>query len=258
MEYKEPEYDQPQHKNRPLFPKVGFQLNCPKCNHDIIAEHINIDKTLAKCSNCNNVFTFEENIKSPMRRRSEVFLPENIEIEEYADEMTIFYHWRKAKKISSFLVFFGLLWNGILIPLAASAIATGSVEMLIGISFHLLVGVGFLIYILSRFLNTTYITVDDYELAIEHRPITIPFLNKNQYYDVRDFEQLYSKKYISHQVNGQNIYAYAVQAILKDGNDIRIIDGLKSKNKALFIEQEIELFLGIKDENVSGEISADG
>jgi len=30
MEYKEPKYDKPKNQNKPLFPKMGIQLNCPK------------------------------------------------------------------------------------------------------------------------------------------------------------------------------------------------------------------------------------
>ena len=117
-----------------------------------------------------------------------------------------------------------------------------------------MVGIGFLIYIFTRLMNSTYVTVDDYELSIEHRPFTIPFIAKNQYYDVQNIEQLYSKKYVSHQTNGVNVYAYAVHARLIGGKDLKIIGGFKQKNKALFIEQEIELFLGVKDEKVDGEV----
>lgn len=253
-EYKEPKHDQPQHQNQPIFPKLGIQLNCPKCNYEIISDDINIDKAIAKCKKCNNVFTFEKSVTNPMRRRKEVFLPEEIEIDAYQDEMTIFYKWRKAKGLSPFFVFFGVVWNAMMIPLAIAAIASGSLTFLLGISLHLMVGVGFLIYILTRLMNSTYITVDDYELSIEHRPFTIPFIVKNQYFDVRNIEQLYSKKYVSHQTNGVNVYAYAVHAQLKGGEELKIIGGFKQKNKALFIEQEIELFLGVKDKKVDGEI----
>ncbi len=253
-EYKEPEYEQHQHQNKPLFPKLGIQLKCPKCSHEIIADDINIDKTIAKCKNCNNVFTFEEEVNSPVRRRKEVFLPEEIEIDAYQDEMTIFYKWRKAKGISPFFVFFGLVWNAMMIPFVIGAIMSGSIVMLLGISLHLMVGIGFLIYIVTRLMNSTYITVDDYELSIEHRPFVIPFITKNQYFDVRDIEQLYSKKYVSHTTNGVPVHAYAVHAQLAGGKDLKIIGGFKQKNKALFIEQEIELFLGVKDKKVDGEI----
>jgi hypothetical protein len=55
--------------------------------------------------------------------------------------MTIFYQWQKAKTISSSLFFFELVWNAILLPIAASANATGRVEILVGMSIHLMVGV---------------------------------------------------------------------------------------------------------------------
>lgn len=254
MEYKEPKYDQPKFQNKPLFPKLGVQLNCPRCHSEINANDINIDKAIAKCSNCNNVFSFEGEINSPIRHRKEVLLPEEIEIDAYQDELTLFYKWRKAKGMSPFLVFFGAVWNAMMIPFVVAAVASGSWTMLLGISLHLMVGIGFLIYIFTRLMNSTYVTVDDYELSIEHRPFTIPFIAKNQYYDVQNIEQLYAKKYVSHTTNDVKVYAYAVHAKMIGGEDVRIIGGFRHKNKALFIEQEIELFLGVKDEKVDEEI----
>lgn len=249
MEKEKSQYKQPeQYKNRPLFPKTGLQLHCPKCDHDIIADDINIDRGLAKCRNCNNVFSFEEKLRTPLRKRKEVLMPEQIEIDEYEDEMTIFYKWRKAKGISPFFIFFGLFWNGMLIPFVLAAIASGELAFLLGISLHLMVGIGFIIFIMTRLMNTTYITVDDYELSIEHRPFVIPFLHKNQYYDVRSIKQLDAQKYVSHTSNNVPIHAYAVVAKFDDGDELKIIKGLKTQSKALFIEQEIELFLGIKDQ----------
>jgi len=251
MDFEKTKYDRPErYKNRPLSPKKGVQLHCPKCEHNIIASDININKGLAKCSNCNNVFTFEEEVKTPLRKRQEILMPEEIEIDEYEEEMTLFYKWRKAKGISPFMVFFGVFWNLMVIPFVVGAIMSGSLIMLLGISVHLLVGIGFLIYIVTRMMNTTYITVDDYELSIEHRPFAVPFIAKNQYYSVQEFDQLFSKKYVSHNTNGQNVYAYGVFARLKNGNEIKIIAGFKHKNKALFIEQE----LNINDQNVAGEV----
>lgn len=255
MEYHDPKYDQPNFNDRPLFPKMGLQLHCPKCEHEIVSDDINIDRGLAKCKNCNNVFTFEQNLRSaPLRKRKEVLMPEEVEIDEYEDEMTIFYKWRKAKGISPFFIFFGLVWNGFLIPFILAAIASGTWQILLGISLHVMVGIGFLVFILSRLMNTTYITVDDYELSIEHRPIAIPYFHKNQYYDVRAIEQLYAKKYVSHTTNGVPVHAYAVVAKFDNGEELEIIKGLKSKNKALFIEQEIEIFLGMKDKKTTGEV----
>jgi len=248
MNVEKSKYDRPErYKNRPTFPKTGTQLQCPKCDHHIIAEDININRGLAKCNNCNNVFTFEEKVNSPLRKRQEVLMPEEIEIDEYEDAVTIFYKWRKAKGLNPFLTFFGIAWNLFLIPFLVMAVASGSLTILLGISIHLMVGVGFLTYIVTRLMNSTYITVDEYELSIEHRPFAIPFIAKNKYYSVQNFKQLYTKRYVSHKTNDQNVYAFGVYASLKDGEEFRIIGALKSKNKALFIEQEIEHFLGIED-----------
>ena len=257
MPYQEPEYQDPnpQYANNPLFPKLGLQLACPRCAHEVPAEDINIDKLIAKCGNCNNVFAFEEEMKTPLRRRQEIFMPEEIELDEYADELTIFYKWRKAKGLHPGLVFFGVFWNLCLVPFLVIAVVSGNWFMLLGLSIHLSIGFGFLVHIITRLLNSTYITVNDHELAIEHRPFNIPYFHKNQYFDVRDIDQLYAKKYSTGSTNGQKTYEFGVFAKLVGGTDLKIIGGLKHQNKALFIEQEIEFFLGIKDKPVSGEVS---
>ena len=42
--------------------------------------------------------------------------------------------------------------------------------------------------------------------------------------------------------------------ILKNGRQFKLIEGMKSADKALYIEQEIEYFLKIDDRPVPGEV----
>ena len=254
MPYKEPEYKDPKSINQPLFPDVGLQLHCPNCSHDIPSSDININRSIAKCASCDTVFSFEKELKSPMRKRPEIFMPEEIEMFSVANELGIWYKWRKVKSLSYFLVFFTIVWNIIVFPMALAAIASGEWIALLGMSIHLLVGAGLLFYTFLQLINSTYITVDEYELAIEHRPIHLPFYYKNQYVNVRDIDQLYTKKYTATKSkSGYKTHAYAVVVKLIGGKEIELLKEIKQKEKALFIEQEVELFLGIKDRHVDGE-----
>jgi len=141
-----------------------------------------------------------------------------------------------------------------LLPFILAAFASGSLLTLLGISVHLLVGLGFLLNIILTLINSTYITVDDYELAIEHRPFALPFYSKNKYIDVKEIEQIYVNKYLSETVNGVKKYAYQIIAQLKNGEEVKVLKGFRHKDKALYVEQEIEIFLDIPDKAVKGEV----
>ena len=240
--------------NRSILPKLGMQINCPNCAEQIESDNINIDKGVAKCGNCNTVFSYKDDTHLSYRRRPEVFMPEEFEVLPLRSELSIHYKWRKTRSLSGGTVFFTLLWNAMLLPFILVAFASGNFLTLIGISVHLLIGLGFILNIILTLVNSTYITVDDYELAIEHRPFSLPFFSKNKYIDVKEIEQIYVSKYLSEKVNGVEKYAYQVIAQLKNGEEVKVLKGFRHQDKALYIEQEIEVFLDIPDKSVKGEI----
>lgn len=238
---------------RSRMPELHSKINCPSCNNEVGYADINIDRAIAKCSECSTVFSFDgDNTPIANRNKPEVFQPEGIEILHLMSELVIDFKWRKTKPLSGFVVMFAIIWNAILLPFIISAVLSGQFIMLLMISLHLAVGLGFIVHIITTLFNTTYITVDDKELAIENRPIKIPFV-KDHYISVDKIEQLYVKKYVASRTNGVANYAFSVNAKLRGQADISIIKGLKKENKALYIEQEIELYLDIKDQAVKGE-----
>ena len=241
--------------NRSILPKLGMQINCPNCAEQIESDNINIDKGVAKCGNCNTVFSYEDDTHLSYRRRPEVFMPEEFEVLPLRNELSIHYKWRKTRSISASMIFFTVLWNAMLLPFIIAVIASGNLFTLIGIGVHLLVGLGLITNIILTLINSTYITVDDYELAIEHRPFALPLFAKNQYIDVKEIEQIYVQKYVSETVNGVAKYAYQIIAQLKNGEEVKVLKGFRHKDKALYVEQEIEIFLDIPDKAVKGEVS---
>jgi len=242
---------------RPHMPDLFSKIHCPSCENEVGYNDINIDRSIAKCSHCEHVFTFEGEL-SPMleRNKAEIFQPEGIEILHLMSELVIDYKWRHTKSVSGGLIFFAIVWNAMLLPFILSAILSGQFLVLIFISLHLAVGLGLIGNIVSTLINRTSISVDDQQLSIEHKPLKIPFI-KEYNINVDDIDQLYVKRYVSSRTNGVANYAFSVNAKVSgiNGNkDVSILKGLKKENKALYIEQEIELYLGIKDRRVPGEI----
>jgi len=237
------------------LPKLGSQLKCPNCEHDVFSDDINIDKAIAKCSNCHNVFPFEEEVKKKKwdRKRPEIFQPEGIEMFRLRNELNLDYNWRNTKSTHWFMVLFTVMWNAMLIPAAVGAILSGQIMALLFMSIHLLVGAGLAANLLSNLINKTSITVDAYNLSIDHKPIKNPF-KPSQEIPTSQVSQLYVKRKSSGSVNGVPTYGYAVIVLLKSGKKVTLIEGMKNSDKALYIEQEIEYFLNIEDRPVHGEV----
>ena len=227
---------------------MNRQLDCPNCQTRIPSENINIKALIAKCSTCNQVFNFEqaeENYSKP-----EVLMPAGIEMFALLSELSIDIRWRG--QINSFLVFFTILWNLMLTPFIVFAIYSGELTAFLGISIHLLVGLGLLYYVISMLVNSTHIVVDRRELSVIHRPLRIPFY-PDRNIAIRDIKQIYFRRYIASRTNNRPDYAFEVLAILEGEEHLSLVKGLLKQRQGRFIEQEIERFLNIKDQPVDEE-----
>jgi len=227
-----------------------MHLNCPDCQEHIQAENMNLVKTIAKCKHCDSIFNFEERLDLEVPVRPEIFLPRGMEVLKLRSELEIQISWRDT--LSTFLVVFAIFWNAIVLPFAAFAIISGELIMLLFLSAHLAVGLGLLYYIITTILNTTFVTVDSRHLFIEHRPLRFPFY-PNRDIPVDDIDQIYVDKYVKSTTNGRPDYAFAVEAILKNKEHVRIVKGIQHPDQALYIEQEVEHFLQIPDRPVAEE-----
>ena len=233
---------------------MQIQLQCPNCASQIKSEDINLPQLLAKCWSCHTVFSFEGSVASAERNRPQIVtMPPGIEAFSLLSELSIQISWRKSA--SGFLIFFTIFWNAVLIPFIAIAIATGEWVILLFISLHLFVGISLLYWMIAVLLNTTYITVNQREITIEHKPIAVPFY-PNRLMPVEEVEQLFTEKYVNGRTNGQPNFAFSLKAIKKNHEHIPLVKGLKSYEQALYVEQQVERFLNIKDRAVAEEYKA--
>ncbi len=227
-------------------------LTCPNCNTNILSDDIILDKALAKCRNCHLVLDLEEEMnKGKAQRKEEIFvIPKGIEILKLFGELNIEIEWRHST--SYFMMFFTVVWNMMILPFAIFAILSGELFILLFISLHLAVGIGLIFWALSALFNTTYITVDEYFLKVEHRPFKLFYKEYNL--ELHQIKQLYVKKYQNGSTNGNPNYAYAVMIQMDNHGEYKLVKGIAKPPQALFIEQEIEKFLNIPDRPVVGEL----
>jgi len=109
----------------------------------------------------------------------------------------------------------------------------------------------FLAYItLASFLNTTIITARHRYLTVVHTPL--PWFHPPPL-RIADITQLFVRRVIQRSRYGLHKF-YEVWAQLRQGREVKLMDGLKTPEQALFVEQQLEVFLGITDHPVPGEL----
>ncbi|HMQ60322.1 MAG TPA: hypothetical protein PKE06_06625 [Flavilitoribacter sp.] len=234
---------------------MNENLYCPNCNSLIPAADINIASLVAKCNHCNSVFSFDRQVSAVPERsykRAEVMLPRGFEAFSTLSALDVEISWRQTSDGMGFLLFFTLFWNFIVFIFVFIGLASGEYKMLLFISVHLLVGVSLLYYVIATFVNKTYIQVSRRQVSIVHTPLKLPFYKDKSIFS-NELDQLYVQRYVASTTNGQPNHAFALQARLKNGREIRLIKGLKHPDQAAYLEQQIEKFLTIEDRPMEGE-----
>lgn len=243
------QYSRPEDLYKTPFPELTpLAVKCPGCGETISSDQINIHQNLAKCTNCTTLYQLNEAL--PLRNKPEEFMPKGVDVLHLTNELDIEISWRRS--MSTFLVFFTIVWNSIVFIVAAGAILSGNFSALLFMSFHLFIGISLLYYHLTLIFNHTNILVDDRRMHIDHYPLRLPFYPKRNI-EVDRIKQLYVEKYVESTTNDIPNYAYSVTGLLDDGKKLKLIKGLMHLDQARYIEQEIENFLHITDKKMTGE-----
>ncbi len=229
-----------------------MQIYCKQCSAEIPAGNINLDRLIAKCSDCNSVFSlanqFGEADGYQTFKRVEVPMPKGIEVENFGGELQISRRWFSPMIIA--LTIFALFWNGFMVMWYGIAIYNRIWVMALFGLLHAGIGVGLIYYVLAGYLNTTVIKANMGDLEIKHGPLPSP---GNTRPDRGLIGQLYCKAKI-HRGRNSTGCSYELHATTKDGKHKKLLTGLTESEQALYLEQEIERFLDIKDRPVRGEL----
>lgn len=188
-------------------------------------------------------------------------MPERITREVLPSGLRLSYRW--LSPAAYFLVFFCVFWNGFLVAWYAgatagldwskgfgAALAGPQAMMLLFPLIHVAVGVGLTYYTVCCFVNRTVIDVSPREISVRIGPL--PWRG-NRTVAPTQVAQIYREEVVRHTKNGQSI-SYHVSAALKDGKKLKLLSGLSAADQALYLEQEIERHLGIRDQPVAGEM----
>lgn len=224
----------------------SIPLSCKNCDTHISAKDININKAIAKCPECDHVFSFEQDLNVHLHK-PEVMMPKNIEVLELRSELNLYRKWWGPKFIG--IAFFALFWNGFMVVWFSMAIATGAYPMALFGTIHAIAGLGMIYWVIAGTFNTTEVRTTKNRFYIKHGPI--PWRG-NREIEVSNISQFFTKMHIQRNDNSTT-YSYELHAVLNDGKQIKILGQMDKPEEALYLEQELERFLDIPDRRVSGE-----
>ncbi len=184
------------------------------------------------------------------RRFIDIGIPAQMNTQRDTHHLQITRKWFDMKWV--ILTPFVIAWDAFLFYWYFMAFSAPQIDLL-PILFpilHVLLGIILTYLLFAGFLNTTTIIVTSSVVSVKHSPI--PFWG-NKRVASKTLLQLYCKKEVFwHHL--QRITTFSVRAITSDRKNITLLSGLNIAEQALFIEQEIETFLGIEDKPVKGEI----
>ncbi len=225
-----------------------MEIRCKNCGSVVPASNIDLKGQIAKCDRCNSVFNCRDLLSGVSGNRAEIRLPDRIRVRRDISGLNIERSWFSSRII--FLTFFTVFWDGFMIFWYGESFRTGNYTMGLFGSLHALIGLFLTYSVMTGFINKTRITVIPQLLTIRHGPIPAP---GNITINPAEIKQVYSMERVSHGKHGPN-YSYEMRAATRSGKDIKLLKGLENKEQVLYIEQEIERYLRIKDEPVAGEI----
>ncbi|MBN1427015.1 MAG: hypothetical protein JXB07_01440 [Anaerolineae bacterium] len=228
-----------------------MQVKCKHCGQDIPAEDINLERLMAKCRSCNAVFSIEDQVDGEAASgftRQEVPKPKGFKVEDEMGTLKIIRPWFGLVTIP--LTFFCLFWNGFMAFWFGTAITQRIWIMAAFGILHAIIGLVMAYTTIASYLNRTVVKVRFEGVEVKNGPLP-SFGNKRL--ETIAIKQLYTKEIISRGRSSYG-YSYEVHAVTTDDRNEVVVGGLEDSAQALYIEQEIERALGIKDRPVRGEL----
>lgn len=253
-----------------------MQFKCGQCGAPFRAADLHLDRGIAVCSACGGVQRLpgptaaeaqnDSAAPSPRKPQGDVPIPDRFTVEDNGHELVLrqrWFHWALL-----FLLFFVIAWDSFLVGwywMLTSGPFGGNDGMpapfkLVFFVFpiaHVAVGVGLTYFVLAGLLNSTVIRVADGMLSVRHGPI--PWRG-NLDLPTDGIEQIYcqNKLHKRRDEDGHTTTSmqYEVHAVI-GGQKTKLLSGLHEADHALFVEQRLEQFLGIKDRAVPGEMAVE-
>jgi len=167
------------------------KISCPSCQNEIVAADLNINDKIAKCNECNIVFSFQNTVNNLFTHQSkvkqEILRPEGIDLFHFREELEI----TIEQPFPSTLVIFAGLMSTMAVLFTVLTITKPALFLLITAIFFLIISIRLIYNSVIHSKSKVHININERLLNIEYRPRK---KNKNQSYDRNDIDQLYIRK----------------------------------------------------------------
>lgn len=224
-------------------PKVFKKVTCPSCEKNIKAANLNLQNKLAKCGDCDVVFSIEEELKDLTTKKEvkqTLLRPEGIDLFYFEDDLDITVD-QYVQGVDA--------WGIVLFPIFALfsvAIYFFSDKVDISPFIPILFSLPALYFLYKGFNYSkykTYLEINDKFLSIKSRPNNF---KKDQQYASSDIDQVYLK----HATDRAGFFTLHIIVNGLDGQQHKKLLLVSSLSKAKYLEQEIEKYLKIEDRKV--------
>ena len=229
-------------------------LVCRSCGASLDAERLDRRLSVITCAHCGTLHELPRPTPAPAAgdgpgtrpagppERPAAALPERFEVGRPDGGLLV--TWPKGRKSGAIaLAAFAAIWGGVTVAGGAWFLAPLSLV--------------FLYVAAVRAFNRTSLSVDAESIRVRQGPIPAGGAKRVARADV---EQLWVSEHVSRVREGGDRNArvrerrsYRVTASLRGERSVRLVGGLGAPGQALWLEQEIERTLGLRDRAVAGE-----
>jgi len=225
-----------------------LELKCKNCGAQLSLMDYSAQLMAARCPQCHTLFAIAGmNHPSQMILRPEVAMPKNFRVEQALHTLKITRRWFGYH--AYLILFFAICWNSFVIVWQIIAISSGHWSMSLFGMLHTGVGLFLIYFVVALFINSTVFKTSQHEIVVKSGPL--PWKG-NLTIASGEIVQLYCVEKISHRKNSSSAH-YRVEAVLQGNSRRTIVSGLTDADQALFIEQQIEKYLNLRDVPVVGE-----
>ncbi len=224
-----------------------MQLWCRKCEAAIIAENVDVERLIARCHKCHTLFSFADNLEKPLGKRAKNqlrFMPDGIDIMLIEEGVRLTVPWYHSQVLT--MTYFAVGWLAFVLFSSMTSLP-GVIHF-----FYALVSLWLLYSVLAGFLNKTLIEVNDQFLTVSHGPLPYPGRRFRQ----NQIRQVYCKEKIAYS-KGWPTLSYDLRVILQSDKHVALVTGVEESDYVLYLEQEIERHLKIKNRPIRGQLRPD-
>jgi hypothetical protein len=226
------------------------KITCPKCKKTLSTMVFNIETNIGRCDYCACLFSgsdigLGQNTTSSFQKPV-IKEAKRVSCHREGSALVITRSWYQSGLFGFLLLFGGIFFGvslAIMTPLYLDFFKEGKFHFAM-LFPHPFIGIGALYYASCVLVNKTRIVVDGREVKANHGPL--PWFGSKSIAR-HEIESISLKEYTSYTKNNVPVFSFSIEIHKKGGAVLTLLKGISEKQQALYIEQNLESFMGLAD-----------